>query len=703
MVSTPFRLTDGWTEVNRYTADKSCEMLISNTSASDIRWARSPDATAPVIAPRRAHLLRPGRNQRIPLTDGETLWMAGSPVGATTVDIFEAATLIEGGGTGTVEAMPDRDELVTQVEAATEWSDGTELRANGLAFQVSAGADVIPDLPGLVPLPPFSAAQWGVVNTPNDGKAMWGDYSAQLQAAIDYIGGPEVGGGELFLGSGVFAIGSTIYLGEGGPVTLVGTGRGEIMNSKPLGRASSGTRVCWTGEVGGTMFKFTPDRDDSGLATRTEGGGLLNIHLDGQVTAGIGVHVQSHSGNEMRIRTSYFTNVHFLSDVLANGLTVGPADTQRCRWNIHCDDVNTTQEPQALVVFSGSDTVSPAANTSLTTVEELRLSAESSAVAAHFGNCDAMQVKRLFAGARTGATGEGGKVYFHASDTLPAGLGTTAADGRARHISIGLAQATEGIVAKAVAATGVEANDITIDHLSRGNGAPLPEREAYDAQITWKTSEGDISARRFQGVTVNPFHAYGGAADAIEIETGGEFTSLTAGIVVRFKATATNTGPATIAVDGVPAKPAKTVTGAELPAGYIRTDLHTEAYYDGTGWVIERQIERGSGTGGDWVRFADGTQICHHKLTLDYNSGSLLKADWVYDREFSAVPEIFGSVNISSFNSGATPVLEEVGGVNAGSTTTASASIQIRRIPGMTNFASGDSTLTRMTAIGRWY
>ncbi len=702
MVSTPFRLTDGWTEMNRYAADKTCEMLISNTSASDIRWARSPDGSAPVIAPRRAHLLRPGRNQRIPLTDGETLWMAGSPVGATTVDIFEAATLPDG-GTGTVEAMPDREELVNQVAAATEWPDGTELRANGLAYQVSAGADVIPDLPGLVPLPPFSAAQWGVVAVPNDGTTVATDYSAALQAAIDYIGGPGVGGGDLILGSGVFGIGSTVYLGEGGPVTLVGTGRGEIMNSKPLARASSGTRICWTGAAGGTMFKFTPDRDDSGLATRTEGGGLLSVHLDGQVTAGIGVHVQSHSGNTIRIRTSYFTQVHFLSDVLANGLTVGPADTQRCRWNIHCDDVNTTQEPQAMVVFSGSNIVSPAANTSLTTVEELRLSAERGAVAAHFGNCDAMQIERLFAGARTGATGDGGKVIFHASDTLPAGLGTTAADGRARHISIGLAQATEGITAKAVMATGVEANDITIDHLSRGNGAPLPDREAYDSQITWKTSEGDISARRFQGVTVNPFHAYGGAADAIEIETGGEFTSLTAGIVVRFRATATNTGPATLAVDGVPAKPTKTVTGDALPAGYIRTDLHTEAYYDGTGWVVERQIERGSGTGGDWVRFADGTQICHHKLTLEYHSGSVLKADWVHDKAFAAVPEIFGSLNISSFNTNATPDLGEVGGINAGSTTTTSASIQVRRIPGMVNFEVGDSTLTRMTGIGRWY
>ena len=702
MVSTPFRLTDGWTEVNRYTADKACEMLLSNTSATDIRWARSPSTSAPAIAPRRAHLLRPGPNQRIPLTDGETLWMAGSPAGATTVDIFETSSLIEGTNDAPT-SMTSRDELVTQVSGESEWTDGTELRANGLAFEVSTGAEVIPDLPGLVPLPPFSAAQWGVKPVPNDGSTVSTDYSAALQAAIDYIGGPEVGGGELILGAGVFGIASTIYLGEQGPVTLVGTGRGEIMNSKPLGRASSGTRICWTGPDGGTMFKFTPDRDDSGLATRTEGGGLISIHLDGQTKAGTGVHVQSHSGNEMRIRTSYFTKVHFLSDVLANGLTVGPADTQRCRWNIHCDDVNTTVEPQALVVFSGSDTVSPAANTSLTTVEELRLSAERSAVAAHFGNCDGMQVERLFAGARTGSTGEGGQVIFHASDTLPAGLGTTAADGRARHISIGLIQATEGITAKKAAGGGVEANDITIDHLSRGNGAPLPLREAYGSQITWKTSEGDISARRFQGVTVNPFHTCGGTADAIEVATGGEFTSLTAGIVLRFKATATNTGPATIAVDGVPAKPAKTVTGAELPAGYIRTDLHTEAYYDGTGWVVERQVERGSGTGGDWVRFPDGTQICHHKLTLNYNSGSVLKADWVYDRAFAAVPEIFGSVNISHFNNNATPVLEEVGGINAGSTTTTGASIQIRRIPGMTNFAAGDSTLTRMTAIGRWY
>ena len=48
----------------------------------------------------------------------------------------------------------------------------------------------------------------------------------------------------------------------------------------------------------------------------------------------------------------------------------------------------------------------------------------------------------------------------------------------------------------------------------------------------------------------------------------------------------------TLSLDGGPTKSCKTVTGATLPAGYIRTDCETEATFDGTNWVLDRQMER---------------------------------------------------------------------------------------------------------------
>ncbi|MPL74071.1 hypothetical protein SDC9_19880 [bioreactor metagenome] len=72
----------------------------------------------------------------------------------------------------------------------------------------------------------------------------------------------------------------------------------------------------------------------------------------------------------------------------------------------------------------------------------------------------------------------------------------------------------------------------------------------------------------------------------------------------------TNTGAATLVIDGTGAKPCRTITGQALPPGYILTTADTVARCDGTYWVLRREIERGSNANGEYVRFADGTQIC---------------------------------------------------------------------------------------------
>nr|AKH46262.1 hypothetical protein P12026_20 [uncultured marine virus] len=108
------------------------------------------------------------------------------------------------------------------------------------------------------------------------------------------------------------------------------------------------------------------------------------------------------------------------------------------------------------------------------------------------------------------------------------------------------------------------------------------------------------------------FMTYGGAANAITLTSVNTLPSsnIQAGDKFRFKATTTNTGTTTISVDGGPTITCKTPTGANLPAGFIRTDVITECEYDGVDFVVSRKVESGSNANGEWTRWEDGTQIC---------------------------------------------------------------------------------------------
>lgn len=114
--------------------------------------------------------------------------------------------------------------------------------------------------------------------------------------------------------------------------------------------------------------------------------------------------------------------------------------------------------------------------------------------------------------------------------------------------------------------------------------------------------------------TASLFATYGGTANAITLATPLSLSALTTGQEFRFRATAANTGATTINVDGIGAKTAKTVTGAALPADYIRTDIDTVCRYDGTDFIVLRETEYGSNANGEYARFANGLQIA---LTYD--------------------------------------------------------------------------------------
>lgn len=171
----------------------------------------------------------------------------------------------------------------------------------------------------------------------------------------------------------------------------------------------------------------------------------------------------------------------------------------------------------------------------------------------------------------------------------------------------------------------------------------VPENAASKiVQASSADTTGDkvmLSDYAWRGAQLGDYFTYGGTADAItltsaNLKAGG---TLIAGMKFRFKATTTNTGATTIAVDGGAATACVTPTGVALPAGFIRTDVITECEYDGSSFVVSRKIESGSNTDGEYVRYEDGTQECWQ--TYEFVSSQLRVT-------FSASPETNSNWNL---------------------------------------------------------
>lgn len=141
------------------------------------------------------------------------------------------------------------------------------------------------------------------------------------------------------------------------------------------------------------------------------------------------------------------------------------------------------------------------------------------------------------------------------------------------------------------------------------------------------------------------YAARSGTANAIVL-TGvllAGTTPVPTGTAVRFRAGAANTGATTINLDGSGAVACVTVTGVALPAGYIRTDIDTTAVFDGTNWVVYREVERGSNANGAYTRFADGSQIC----VLAVTSSTGADVSVTFPAAFGAAPRVCLGVNSS--------------------------------------------------------
>jgi len=147
---------------------------------------------------------------------------------------------------------------------------------------------------------------------------------------------------------------------------------------------------------------------------------------------------------------------------------------------------------------------------------------------------------------------------------------------------------------------------------------------------TWRYVRiGDAGGKDAATVARNgDYMTYGGTANAITLTSANTLpnSTLNIGDRIRFKATTTNTGATTIAVDGGAATPCVTPTGVALPVGFIRTDVITECEYDGSSFVVSRKVESGSNADGDWTRWENGhlSMEVFGNETIDITTSSTL-------------------------------------------------------------------------------
>lgn len=115
-------------------------------------------------------------------------------------------------------------------------------------------------------------------------------------------------------------------------------------------------------------------------------------------------------------------------------------------------------------------------------------------------------------------------------------------------------------------------------------------------------------------------------------------------------------------------------------------------------------IERGSAATGRFVRFADGTLICHHDVRLDQTGGDELAGDWAAPSVFldGAPDTISTAVDHDSAVAGLTGTIRGLGIVTHEMLAGSIVRLRLHRTHGAPGFVAGDTLLIRVTAIGRW-
>jgi hypothetical protein len=123
---------------------------------------------------------------------------------------------------------------------------------------------------------------------------------------------------------------------------------------------------------------------------------------------------------------------------------------------------------------------------------------------------------------------------------------------------------------------------------------------------------------------------------------------------------------------------------------------------DPTGAVIER----GSNSNGEYVKFADGTLICTHTITLldmgAFGAGTVADvyrtdlANWSFPATFISAPSFHAHTKSYPSSAGAVSPFA----VRANSVITTTSAPNIQAISGTD---TGDNVVAGVTAIGRWF
>jgi hypothetical protein len=214
-----------------------------------------------------------------------------------------------------------------------------------------------------------------------------------------------------------------------------------------------------------------------------------------------------------------------------------------------------------------------------------------------------------------------------------------------------------------------------------------------------KASAADTASLLFQTAWSGRAEMGLAGGDAFEIKTSGDGTTWT---------TALSLDPSTGQATGAAVQQGATDT----TAGRLARADHV--YGPGNLLGVVRQnggtptgavLERGSNSNGNYVRFADGTQICQSEETLDYLNGAVTSGTWTFPATFAvgSEPAVIGNISADALIQSAPSVSpHEVTPLVLGAFSPTSASLQIRTLQGYA-FQSDESVLLRVMAIGLWY
>lgn len=200
----------------------------------------------------------------------------------------------------------------------------------------------------------------------------------------------------------------------------------------------------------------------------------------------------------------------------------------------------------------------------------------------------------------------------------------------------------------------------------------------------------------------------GGTANVRTLTTGLGLTSLPTGLALRARFPAANTGGMTINVDGLGNLNVRSPTGANVPAGYIRTDVDIEMVYDGAVLVASRPVETITNANGRVTRFDTGRMDMTHFMRADFSASSLLRAAWT----LPAMPLTSEAWHLTAMMSDRNPVGNVIEGLANSDIAQCTVYAGVQTAGGVANvdirsptvsFSSGQFVWLYINARTRWY